>query len=379
MRLDENGVLQYSQRNRICSDVRKICGSLIRVVEDTIEFAHETVAGHIVKSEGLDRGVLEADLTLYCLSYLCHQCFSDNLGFTDSYVEQGIYAFQDYAISKWDSHLKATIESHGHVFRHDSNGGAYQRQATTALQIFFQTNSNELVARGVNTESENSRVFSECQVVHDLPFHNVLVPIWSHILWHHRRGPQERCQVSLKRLEKAIKSSRKAILDWSSSKTGDPAVVEEFYGKHLYKCERPNCAFFYEGFDSEAALKNHLNRHERPFTCPLESSCSLARFGFATNRDRDRHVRIYHPDDPNSEEASSQTASREGTEQPAEDERTRFKCKQCDRRYTRQVALDAHINSTHLGRRPHECDVCRTAFARKNDLRRHERTKHSRG
>lgn len=43
MQVDEQGFVQYSHTDRLCSDVREICGSLIRIVGNTIEFIHQTV------------------------------------------------------------------------------------------------------------------------------------------------------------------------------------------------------------------------------------------------------------------------------------------------------------------------------------------------
>ncbi|KAI8846535.1 hypothetical protein BC829DRAFT_355396, partial [Chytridium lagenaria] len=48
----------------------------------------------------------------------------------------------------------------------------------------------------------------------------------------------------------------------------------------------------------------------------------------------------------------------------------------CDRVFPRQYNLKSHI-FCHTGERPHVCDHCHAAFARKHDLQRHLRTLHA--
>ena len=95
----------------------------------------------------------------------------------------------------------------------------------------------------------------------------------------------------------------------------------------------------------------------------------MVRFGFSTNKDREKHVKMYHPDE----------AAASGFVQLPRElvEDARFSCQDCGKTFTRKANRDAHVRS-HYGERPYECPSCERAFTRVNDLRRHERNKHVR-
>jgi hypothetical protein len=382
MHLDDQVVLQYSEEDRLSPDVRQICGSLIRVVENSVYFAHETVPKYVVESEYMDRNMMGADVALYCMSYLSQSCFrlGNDEAAVDLSVNSGIYAFQDYAVATWEAHLTHMIENSSDAFRDYFRGAEYQLKTDIVLREFLLAYGGDM---GINTATHEAQdMRSQGQSTLDFMFHNTLVPIWAHILRHRAQVIAKRHQVSIESLGKALENTRASIRGWSlEQEEAQTPLGEQYYGTNLFKCSRTTCDFFYDGFSTEEALKNHLNRHERPYACPYSSTCSSAPFGFASNRDKDRHVRIYHPDDSGAERAglSSQTASPDGSDDRPNDERgPRHECTECGLRYTRRGALTSHMNSAHLGRRPYECSVCGRAFTRSNDMRRHERTIHRR-
>ncbi|CRK33784.1 hypothetical protein BN1723_014768 [Verticillium longisporum] len=131
----------------------------------------------------------------------------------------------------------------------------------------------------------------------------------------------------------------------------------------MFKCSQPACDFFSEGFETEAERDHHLNRHERPFPCPLDG-CTQAPFGFTTKKDRERHVRHYHPEESDQPPAFVQPTRR------VED--ARFLCNICGKSFTRNINLKGHMRS-HFGERPFACSSCGKAFTRLNDCRRHEK------
>ncbi|KAI9157913.1 hypothetical protein HJFPF1_05898 [Paramyrothecium foliicola] len=308
MRVDENGALQHSPIDRLCCDIREVCGSLIRVVGNTIEFIHETVETYVIGNQNLNRGILEADVTLFCLSYISHHCFSNAVDEATMirYVDEGLYAFQDYAVAKWDSHLITVVTKYADIFRDGVFGESYQQQTFKVLQQLILAHGESLSALRDQQIVMQRRTASECEAVQDMAFYDSLVMVLAHIYRHHEQGTSERHQVGVEGLKQAMGRTRAAIIAWSHN-TPAPELVEDYYGNSLYKCSRATCAYFYEGFDSEDKLTHHNDRHDRPYTCPFEAGCSLARFGFASHRDRDRHVRIYHSEDVGGEGDTAQS------------------------------------------------------------------------
>ena len=209
----------------------------------------------------------------------------------------------------------------------------------------------------------------ECSEFRGHDFYPDLIVIWKHI--HVRQGcdSKQRNKVGIATLETALKENRKKLEELALSETSEAAnVLEERYGSHVFKCDRLLCDWFYEGFSNADARDNHLRRHDRPFKCPVQD-CSVVRFGFSTNKDREKHVKMYHPDE---------AAAAGFVQLPREYiEDARFSCPDCGKFFTRKANRDAHVRS-HYGERPFECPSCERAFTRVNDLRRHERNKHVR-
>ncbi|ORZ18237.1 hypothetical protein BCR41DRAFT_285999, partial [Lobosporangium transversale] len=65
--------------------------------------------------------------------------------------------------------------------------------------------------------------------------------------------------------------------------------------------------------------------------------------------------------------------------------KARYKCSECDKTFSRPFNLRSH-RATHLGVKPFLCtqtnekgDTCSWAFARRHDLERHVRSRHSQG
>lgn len=328
-------------------------------------------------SESLDRRVLECDIAFLCLSYLCHTCFHSSHLDKDRlfFAKSGYYSFQDYAMSKWATHTKTLIETCVSLFDDPLNGPHYRDMAAKTLGRFRHLYQAGLVAvDAAQAElAQDNTVMSNCQEFQRHDFYEHLDQIWKHVARHQKQGMKERNQVSIKELGKALEKSRTAIEATAPKleESGESAKkFVDFYGSNYYKCTRVTCDYFYEGFGSKKALDHHSNRHERPYTCSYQG-CFVAQFGFSSNKDRDKHIRLYHPDESDQQETFSQIG-----QEAVRD--AKYQCDLCSKNYTRQAHLTAHTNSAHLGRRPYACTTCGRAFTRRNDRARHERSQHLR-
>lgn len=196
-------------------------------------------------------------------------------------------------------------------------------------------------------------------------FSESLRTLWNRIYIHHKSKDEEKNKVGIPQINTSLLENRAVLEELAPD---DDAFgkrhIKDLYGLHLFKCRRTLCRYFYVGYDSEAARKNHENRHDRPFPCPL--SCNSAPIGFSTNKDKDRHVRIYHPELAEGPSMFDPLSRRQATGQ------ARFKCHICDKNFTRKINLSGHERS-HYGDRPYQCSICDRGFARMNDCRRHEK------
>ncbi|KAK7418920.1 hypothetical protein QQX98_003623 [Neonectria punicea] len=374
--VDEQGHVQPANtKRRLCADIQEVCGSLVHMPGGTsIDFIHQTAKEYVLDVENLNGMTLECDLALLCFNYLSHTCFQESLQDDDreSYARMGCYAFQDYAISQWDSHLKSLIENLTGLFSDPHDGPQYRWKTSNAVKSFCQIYNDGLVAVSENQvakKEEHAQVArTHCQAFEQQDFYAELLEVWTHVVTHQHQSLKERNKVSIKQLGEALKKIRGTLEELAPELENDGVLagsLKDFYGEKLFKCTRITCGYFYEGFDNQDAAKHHSNRHDRPYPCTIPN-CSLVPFGFASNKDLDKHLRTYHPDEsghPSAFVSLDQTVVADAKHQ----------CELCLRDYTRRANLDSHMNSAHLGLRPYACRTCEKAFARNNDRRRHEK------
>ncbi|KAK8029321.1 hypothetical protein PG991_006377 [Apiospora marii] len=184
--------------------------------------------------------------------------------------------------------------------------------------------------------------------------YRLLAPLWEHIYSHRRHvDSKEREKLSLAQLRTSLELTRKTIQAMSLEDdiaTPNQMSILDMYGQKLYKCDRVPCVYFCEGFATNDELEKHLNRHDRPYHCPV-NNCSVAPFGFANKKDCERHVRTYHPDAAEDGLNAFATGNVKASAEDIE-ARAKYGCTfaGCDKKYTRKANLDAHLD-THNGTR----------------------------
>ncbi|KAH6972215.1 hypothetical protein BKA56DRAFT_115644 [Ilyonectria sp. MPI-CAGE-AT-0026] len=368
---DQGGLEVQSRRIGLLENIQAVCGSLVHMPGGTrIEFIHRTAKEYIMENENLDAKILECELALLCLGYLSHECFQAVLKpqQRESWAKEGQYALQDYAVSQWQKHLKAFIESSPALFNDVGNSAGYTPKTAGVLQTFCDVYGNDLKEiNELQTETEAQdmdQAKKDCRLFEQQDFHTNLLRVWRHVVRHQNQGFEERNKVSMKQLDDVLKETRATLESLASEVEGDGELTK-FYGENAFKCTRITCDYFYEGFDNKASAKNHSNRHDRPFPCTVPE-CSFAPFGFSSSNALDKHLRTYHPDISDQLSGLAQLDRRVVPN-------AKFQCTLCQRSYTRQENLDGHMNSAHLGARPYACSTCGKEFARKSDRTRHEK------
>ncbi|KAI0555112.1 hypothetical protein F4679DRAFT_522273 [Xylaria curta] len=350
--------MDYHNR-QLRHDIREICGSLVQKLGNRIMFVHSTAKLYIIDTEHLDMKSIECEFTTQCLRYLSSSCFRNDVSDDQRklFILQGYYSFQDYALANSAYHIDALVKAGPNLPM------GYLSDLSQALAEFALVYHGELPIPA-DAEDRAERAREECRDFIGYDFYEKLVIIWTHFSHQQAAHFKERNKVSLPSLKTSLEQSR-AMLESLPSQQ----VLEDLYGECLFKCDRLTCAYFYEGFDCKEARDNHLRRHDRPYPCPVQG-CSVVSFGFSTNKDREKHIRMYHPD-----EASGSTFVQLPRELVQD---ARFPCPDCKRTFTRKANRDAHVRS-HYDERPFVCDICpNKAFVRSNDLRRHVRQIHSR-
>ncbi|KAF5517107.1 Vegetative incompatibility protein HET-E-1 [Colletotrichum siamense] len=352
--------------------VTDILGSLVQVLPgDNIRLMHSTAKKYLAETDDFDVKSVQCDLATRCLRYLSLRCFVAN-DYTEAerqeHIVQGYFSFQDYAMSQWYKHIISVLESCRSVF--DTDTPHFQNPTAAAFQVALE--------KFVSSHDKDLKPLPEPDVPSDLDrtyidtfidLHSIypaLLRLWNHIYLHQKESAEERNRVGIARLDDTLKSHRAVIeKDFKpDSKTVNNDTMEGYYGPNLFKCSRTLCKFFHHGFNNKKDRDSHQNRHDRPYPCPLEEKCGFAPVGFSSNKDRQRHVRNYHPELSEAPSAFLQMSRRVET--------AKFECSICKKLFTRNINLKGHERS-HFGERPYACSHCGKAFARLNDCRRHER------
>lgn len=163
--------------------------------------------------------------------------------------------------------------------------------------------------------------------------------------------------------------------------------MSALHGSHWFKCRKVTCFYFHEGFVDAKSREAHVARHDTPFRC----DCSSGQlFAFATRKELDKHMLVYHLRSGNFA-ATFARLNRAQKRAKVKDEDTKlaspqkhpfkFHCHKCDKKFTRKPTLNTHLLN-HDNKKPFKRTVapnCSADFARHNDLARHLQSVHGRG
>jgi uncharacterized Zn-finger protein len=214
-----------------------------------------------------------------------------------------------------------------------------------------------------DADADPEQSYRDCEFFRQYDFYGDLVRVWNHICTAQRGNLESRNNVSIDLLRETLLRNRTLLEKLSQ----DPDVdYSSLYDDYPFRCPKIMCFYFHEGFKTSELRTNHVNYHELPFHCLVEScQRSVSGFGFRSNPELTSHSKKYHPEECDLSQTFANVSRREVV-------RTRWECPTCHRCFVRRNILEDHIRS-HRGERPFCCSECGKGFARKNDMRRHEK------
>lgn len=196
-------------------------------------------------------------LTELCLDYLSLPAFSHAVHDDQvrEYSLMGTYAFFDYALASWTSHLEHALET-------CDLSASLPISLTQKLKTFFdmhwkdakrQTRPTkqvrQLTDRIAHLETRD-KIRSSMSSMHCLMTTNIsdLESVYTDDLF-------------------SFLARARAVIESLALQPESMSEVCRFYGQEVYKCPRVYCRSFYEGFATMPQRDSHLERHDRSHHC----------------------------------------------------------------------------------------------------------------
>ncbi|KAH6626209.1 hypothetical protein B0J18DRAFT_443769 [Chaetomium sp. MPI-SDFR-AT-0129] len=277
----------------------RICGPIVEVVDENLQFVHFTVKEYIFSPEVsgfIDQAYASYSLAKTLLIYLCSEAFDKDL--PDQKLQEnivaGIYRLHWFATSQWIILVRRCVEK-------SKDLSAYPDLLELLTRLVRELRNSSFSGQEVDL---NDRVF------------RAMTPNRPEI-------PQFVCGILQFRQD-----DKQSDWNYTNSDTWvdlDPSVMSftlariykhleallceerrhrtppncpctalcRHYGASLFKCSYPSCSLSRSGFPTRAARKAHVDSHARPWKCP-DRSCLYATIGFSSWRDQRKHWEELH-------------------------------------------------------------------------------------
>ncbi|KAK4165547.1 hypothetical protein QBC43DRAFT_315446 [Cladorrhinum sp. PSN259] len=279
--------------DQLLETCKHYCGSLVEVTEadgsikfsdHSVDIVHKSARGYLLQTKRFNfhLGTLHAKMALFCSEYLSSKPFSlqeEDPNMAAHYLT-GYYSLIDYAAAYWWKHFKGLMAvPKGGVSDAERN---HSLQATYRLARILMNQDSPISNLGAsNGETARTTISAEQHLQQlidsDEPrdwedvFH-----IEQHIL-------------PFRHFIEAKLTSDGAGTD-EPNEPNDPRVL---YGKATFKCTKPWCGFFQEGFSSAKARDEHIKQHNLPYRCTFDD-CPGHLIGFSTESELAKHNGIVH-------------------------------------------------------------------------------------
>ncbi|ETS84159.1 hypothetical protein PFICI_02184 [Pestalotiopsis fici W106-1] len=281
-------------------DVRRLCGPIVDVADDYVQFVHFTVKEYLFspKIEGfINVQDSTLSLTLKCIAYLCQSHHDSKLP-TESIskgVLAGIYVLHDYAVSNWLRLIEQYLQQGSKRSVPDILASFLERLISERINDNYEGENNDRME--VKLGDMREKLPDIYATLSDVAHFRHICSSSQHRIergatW--TRGDPLTLSETLVSIRNAIDSSLKCDIAIIEHNQGCPcSLVRRHYGEKPYKCRFTHCTFRYEGFASQNERRYHERNHDRPWKCNIPT-CEYAEGGFLSRKMRDNHLDQFH-------------------------------------------------------------------------------------
>ncbi|KAI0379623.1 NACHT domain protein [Hypomontagnella monticulosa] len=277
----------------------KICGPILEIVDDYVQFVHFTVKEYILSPRipgSIDTTEATLSLAIRCITYLFQQHHNPNLTEEEirGNVLSGVYVLHNYATTTWlelveryvglnrPQTLLSDLVDSIMTFRGERDNQGFEEATDSASW------PNLVALRDAQPEVYKFLVqASQFRLICSASEHRMQQgALWIDL------DPTTTSQISV-RIHKIINS---LLLDvQEEDKASHYMKIQKWYGRRPFKCRFLHCPDHRQGFETEKERESHEKNHDRPWKCSVPG-CEYAEGGFLSRKMRDAHLDRFHRD-----------------------------------------------------------------------------------
>ncbi|KAF3933809.1 hypothetical protein ABW20_dc0108013 [Dactylellina cionopaga] len=237
---------------------------------------HDTASRYLCHTGRIRVSEAHAQMAIFCSRYLTSHAFAEALQASTIHrlALDGYYGLCDYACVFWQHHVQWVLANQRELDADLKN--KIIQFVNRLLEVFCRTGLSNVAGNRVVVEDLNEGA------------------VRSGIEEWQKNGNQDSFLVD------QITSIRKVIesIDLNTLHDHERTGFEELNGIARFKCPKIKCSRFAVGFSSAEMRRQHMQEHDRPFKCQVES-CYARTIGYSSQLALDGHHRRLHASDQN--------------------------------------------------------------------------------
>lgn len=229
---------------------------------------------YLINKKIVNDALENARILSFCMEYLTSGPFSRiNRSHTvAAHARRAYYSLQDYAVAHWYDHATELAAIRMYDSEDCPEMWEESKRAASLLARFLVDYGSSVDGIWVGDSSVSLQA-----ILDKLP-------------------NDERDRISLLNIEQRTTWIRQEIENLQDLEDDEKQILAELHGSGFgYKCHKPWCLMFTNGFEKSDERESHMNRHERSFLCPFDG-CFGSIVGFESKVVMDQHQKNNHTD-----------------------------------------------------------------------------------
>ncbi|KAF2792115.1 NACHT domain protein [Melanomma pulvis-pyrius CBS 109.77] len=277
-------------------NIVQICGPIVEVVDDYVQFVHFTVQEYIFSphiKDSINAADSALSLGICCITYLCQGHHDPEILDEDirRNILSGAYRLHDFATTMWLELIERFVCSDSVHILPD--------ELISLLEILMHERNNRQYNGGTEQPTQwKLESFKQCwpelydMLCKSTGFHQIC----SRAEYH---KSQRDTWIKLDPLTISDTSTRiyaqfdQLLCKSAKHKNCHCHTIQRHYSQRPFKCHFLNCSFRRHGFQTWSLRDIHIKHHDRPWHCSFPG-CDFEDGGFLSRKMRDDHLDRFH-------------------------------------------------------------------------------------